>query len=53
MSAGEAPCAISDDPKPTIGSAFGPFRHPAFTVIWIASVVANIGIWMYTAGQAD
>jgi MFS family permease len=24
-----------------------PFRHRAFTVIWIATVVANIGGWMY------
>ena len=49
MSAGEAPRAIRDDPKPTTGSAFSPFRHSAFTVIWTASVVANIGTWMYTA----
>ena len=27
----------------------GPFRHRVFTVIWIATVVANIGSWMYTA----
>jgi MFS family permease len=27
----------------------GPFRHPVFAVIWIATVVANIGSWMYTA----
>jgi hypothetical protein len=51
MSAGEAPRAIPDDPKQTTGSAFGPFRHPAFTVIWTASVVANIGTWMYTAAS--
>ena len=49
MSVGEAPRAIRDEPKPTTGSAFGPFRHPAFTVIWTASIVANIGTWMYTA----
>lgn len=49
MSAGEAPRAIPDDPKPTTGSAFSPFRYPTFTVIWTTSVVANIGTWMYTA----
>jgi predicted MFS family arabinose efflux permease len=27
--------------------AGSPFRHRAFTVIWIATVVANIGGWMY------
>jgi hypothetical protein len=25
------------------------FRHRAFTVIWIATVVSNIGTWMYNA----
>ena len=51
MSAGENPRAIRDDPKTTTGSAFSPFRHPAFTVIWTASVAANIGTWMYTAAS--
>jgi predicted MFS family arabinose efflux permease len=36
---------------PAAGSAWSPFRYPAFTVIWIASVVANIGTWMYTAAS--
>ncbi|WP_454621927.1 MFS transporter [Bradyrhizobium cenepequi] len=49
MPAGEAP---GDDPKPTTGSAWAPFRHPAFTVIWTASVAANVGTWMYTAASA-
>jgi hypothetical protein len=31
------------------GSAWSPFRHPTFAVIWAAGVVANIGSWMYTA----
>jgi hypothetical protein len=25
-----------------------PFRHRAFTVIWIATIVSNIGGWMYS-----
>jgi predicted MFS family arabinose efflux permease len=29
----------------------GAFRHPAFTVIWIATVVSNIGTWMYNAAS--
>jgi MFS family permease len=48
----------ADDPlrpdrtePPASGSAWSPFRYPAFTVIWIASVVANIGTWMYTAAS--
>src|ERR1700693_2552249 len=27
------------------------FRHRAFTVIWIATVVSNIGSWMYNAAS--
>jgi len=27
------------------------FRHRAFTVIWIATVVSNIGTWMYNAAS--
>src|ERR1700761_8765173 len=38
------------DPPPR-GAALGPFRHPAFTVIWVASVASNLGGWMYTAGS--
>jgi len=28
-----------------------PFRHRAFTVIWIATVVSNIGTWMYNVAS--
>ena len=28
-------------------SAWAPFRHRAFTMIWAATVVSNIGTWMY------
>src|SRR5215472_18402839 len=48
----------ADDPlrpdraaPPASGSAWSPFRYPAFTVIWTASLVANIGTWMYTAAS--
>lgn len=33
----------------TAPSAWSPFRQAAFTVLWTASVVANIGTWMYNA----
>jgi MFS family permease len=36
---------------PPRGAALGPFRHPAFTVIWAASLAANLGTWMYTAAS--
>jgi MFS family permease len=30
-------------------SSLAPFRHPAFTVLWVATVVSNIGTWMQNA----
>jgi predicted MFS family arabinose efflux permease len=35
----------------TISSPWAPFRRPAFTVIWTATLVANIGGWMYSAAS--
>src|SRR5262245_23447977 len=32
-------------------SAWSPFRHASFTVLWIATVVANVGSWMYNAAS--
>ncbi|MDV6341469.1 MFS transporter [Nitrosomonas sp. Is24] len=29
------------------GSAFSPFKHCIFTVLWIATLVSNIGTWMF------
>ncbi|UJP07458.1 MAG: MFS transporter [Nitrosomonas sp.] len=29
------------------GSAFSPFKHRIFTVLWIATLVSNIGTWMF------
>ena len=31
------------------GSAWSPFRHTIFTVLWVATVVSNIGSWMQSA----
>src|SRR4051794_23719859 len=30
-------------------SRWGPFRHPVYRRLWIATVAANIGAWMYNA----
>ena len=38
------------NPRSTAESA-SPFRHRAFTVIWIATVVSNIGGWMYSVAS--
>src|SRR4051812_2948449 len=32
-------------------SAWHPFRHTIFTVLWTATVVANVGSWMYNAAS--
>jgi MFS family permease len=32
-------------------SPLSPFRHPAFTVLWTATVVSNVGSWMYSAAS--
>jgi MFS family permease len=40
----------AESPKPATQFAiWTPFKHSAFTVVWIATVVANIGGWMYSA----
>jgi Transmembrane secretion effector len=31
------------------GCALAPFRHRAFAVLWVATVVSNIGTWMQNA----
>jgi MFS family permease len=38
-------------PPHTTAPAGSPFRHRAFTVIWIATVVSNIGGWMYNVAS--
>jgi len=32
-------------------SPWAPFRHASFNVMWSATVVANVGTWMYNAGS--
>src|SRR6266478_3634232 len=45
------------DEKPSPSHAEGraspwiAFRHRAFAVVWIATVVANVGTWMYNAAS--
>ena len=45
-----------NDPRATppphaAAPAGSPFRHTAFTVIWVATVVSNIGGWMYNVAS--
>jgi len=34
-----------------VASPWSPFRHALYTVIWTATVVSNIGGWMYSAAS--
>jgi MFS family permease len=36
----------------SVSSPWSAFRHRAFTVIWTATVVSNIGTWLYSAAAA-
>lgn len=36
--------------SPAPSSAMAPFRHRAFTLLWIATVASNIGTWMHDVG---
>src|SRR5580692_6683185 len=38
-------------PAPAASSAWAPFRNRTFAVIWTATVVSNIGGWMYTVAS--
>jgi MFS family permease len=33
-------------------SPWAPFRHPTFTYLWVATVIANIGSWMFNVASA-
>src|SRR5438046_2829729 len=45
MNASQSPASTA------VPSALDPFRHPTFAVIWTATVVSNIGGWMYSAAS--
>jgi MFS family permease len=40
----------SSNPQ-SVAPVGSPFRHRAFTVIWVATVVSNIGGWMYSVAS--
>jgi len=51
----DAPARESPAPAPArasaSASAWAPFRHRTFAVIWVATVVSNIGGWMYSVAS--
>src|SRR5580700_2755896 len=42
---------LTTSSPPPVARPGSPFRHRAFTVIWIATVVSNIGGWMYSVAS--
>src|SRR6201986_1955253 len=48
MSTSRTQPAASAPPTP---SPWSPFRHATFAVIWTATVVSNVGGWMYSAAS--
>jgi MFS family permease len=49
----ERPENSADNPaaRARQSAAWSPFRHGAFAVLWIATVVSNTGSWMYSAAS--
>src|SRR5271154_584348 len=43
-----APASAPANKPPSFAA---PFRHAAFTVLWLATVVSNVGGWMYSAAS--
>jgi len=44
------PSQAMSEPRAT-ASAWAPFRHHAFALIWTATVVSNVGGWMYNVAS--
>ena len=51
MSAPDAKDPPTTSPQPAAAGAWAPFRNRTFAVIWTATVVSNIGGWMYTVAS--
>jgi MFS family permease len=43
--------SLSSSSSAELGSPWSPFRRPVFAVIWTATVVSNVGSWMYSAAS--
>ncbi|MGQ3296851.1 MFS transporter [Reyranella sp.] len=45
-----SPTPTSDPSASSAGSAWAPFRHRAFALLWVATLISNIGTWMHDVG---
>ena len=43
--------SATETSAPRAESPWRPFRHAAFTVLWVATVISNIGTWMQSAAS--
>lgn len=52
MSSNASPGVAAAGGPPPAGpeGAFSPFRHPAFALLWRATLVSNVGTWMHEVG---
>ena len=41
---------VSQMPASAAGSAWSPFRHRAFALMWTATLISSIGTWMHDVG---
>src|SRR5262245_17082904 len=46
-----APNESAAETSPPSSSAWSPFRHATFAILWVATVVSNVGSWMYSAAS--
>jgi MFS family permease len=51
MTAPTANDSPSTSPQGAQAPAWGPFRHRIFAVVWLATVVSNVGGWMYNVAS--
>ena len=43
---------MSTLPLPTGAPMWSPFRHRTYAIVWTATLVSNIGGWMYSSASA-
>jgi MFS family permease len=49
MMVSRPPTKPKDPPSRGLAAPFAPFRHRVFTVLWVVTLVSNVGGWMYSA----
>jgi hypothetical protein len=41
---------IGKKPAAEVASAWSPFAHRAFALLWAATLISNMGTWMHDVG---